>query len=204
MNKEQLIESLRREGFSEKILKAFEKVKREDFIARELREHAYDDAPLPIGYGQTISQPYTIAFMLQLLEIEELDKENLKILEVGSGSGYVLALINEMCNKCEIYGIERIKELADKSKKILSEKNIKIICRDGSKGIEEFNKKFDRIIVSASAGEIPKKILTKLADNGILVCPVRESIFQIRKLDGKIKKKEFYGFVFVPLVEDGS
>ena len=92
MQKEQLIESLKREGFSSEILRAFEKVKREDFIPSELRDEAYVDAPLPLEKGATISQPFTIAFMLNLLEL----KKGLKILEIGSGCGYVLALLAEI------------------------------------------------------------------------------------------------------------
>jgi len=231
MNKKQLIEILRKEGFSEKILKAFNKVKREDFIPQNLKEYAYENEPLPIGYGQTISQPYTIAFMLNLLELDKLNnktkisnakklkadeyelrgertennkklsKNKLKILEIGSGSGHVLALMNEICRNCKIYGIERIKQLVEKSKKVLkNKKNIKIICKDGSKGIK--NKKFDRILISAACSKIPEHLYSQLNENGIIVASVKNSIFQIKKENGKIKIKEFYGFVFVPLVGD--
>ena len=121
MNKEELIALLRRERFSENILNAFEKVRREDFVPEGLKEKAYENAPLPIGYGAAISQPYTIAFMLDLLEL----KDNLKILEIGSGSGYVLALMNEISLNSKIYSIERIKELVDSSREVLKgKKNI--------------------------------------------------------------------------------
>ena len=160
MNKRELIEELRSEGFSEKILDAFEIVKREDFIARDMEKFAYENEPLPIGEGQTISQPYTIAFMLDLLEL----KDNLKILEVGSGSGYVLALIYEISKKSEIYGIERIRSLAEKSRQVLSGlKNIKVYHMDGINGLIE-KAPFDRILVSASAKNIPDELVNQLRD----------------------------------------
>jgi protein-L-isoaspartate(D-aspartate) O-methyltransferase len=203
MNKEQLIESLRKNGFSKPVLDAFEKVKREDFIPEDWRESAYDDNPIPIGFGATISQPYTIAFMLDLLELDKLDKKpESKILEIGSGSGYVLALIDEICKNCGITGLERIGKLAERSRGVLEgNKNIKIIHGSNIKNIA--NKEgFDRILVSASAEKEPREIIEKLKDNGILVIPIRDSIFQFKKENGKISEKEFYGFVFVPLVEE--
>ena len=203
MNKQKLINELKAEGFSNKIVNAFLKVKREDFIPENFKELAYEDRPLPIGGGVTISQPYTIAFMLDLLELNKLDKTNInkpKILEIGSGSGYVLALINEISKNGEIYGIERIKELVEKSKGVLREmKNIKIIYGDGSKGLNEM--KFDRILISASCLEIPEWLYDNLNENGVIVASVKNSIFQIKKQEGGIKIKEFSGFVFVPLVE---
>lgn len=200
MNKSELINDLKNQGFSENIIKSFEKIKREDFIPKELKNFAYENQPLPLGIGTTISQPYTIAFMLDLLEL----KDNQKILEIGSGSGYVLALLNEISKNSEIYGIERIRELTKKSKKVLKKnKNIQIIYKNGSDGLKE-KSPFDRILISASSDKIPENLFSQLKDNGILVCPVRNSIFQIKKQKGKTIKKEFPGFVFVPLVENGK
>ncbi len=203
MKKKQLIKSLKQQRFSNKIIKAFEKIKREDFISKELKKHTYEDQPLPIGQGQTISQPYTIAFMLNLLELPESNnKNNLKILEIGSGSGYVLALINEISKNSEIYGIERIKQLADKSKKVLKQyKNIKIINADGTKGLKS-QAPFNRILISASADKIPQKIISQLSFKGIMVCVVKNSILQIKRELKQTKIKEFPGFVFVPLVNE--
>ncbi len=230
MNKKQLIRHLKEQSFSENILNAFKKVKREDFIPEEFKESAYEDIPLPIGFGQTISQPYTIAFMLNLLELDKLDKKlktintqklkavkreksserdsdnkiinNIKILEIGSGSGYVLALINEISKNSKIYGVERIKELAENSKKVLKDKkNIKIICGDGSKGLKEYAP-YDRILISASADKFPDDIYYQLNDNGIIVCVVGNSIYQIKKKGLRLEKKEYPGFIFVPLIED--
>ena len=200
MNKKQLISYLREEGFSNEIISAFENIKRENFISEEYKKYAYQNEPLPIGLGQTISQPYTIAFMLGLLEIE--NKDNLKILEIGSGSGYVLALINEISKNSEIYGIERIKDLAESSKRVLKDKkNIEIFNSDGNKGLKE-EAPFDRILISASADRMPENLYSQLKEDGIMVCVVGNSIYQIKRDKDKINKKEYPGFVFVPLIED--
>ncbi len=206
MKKQALLESLRVQGFPNFIIKAFEKVKREDFLPDEYKEYAYYDIALPIEERATISQPYTIAFMLNLLELEKLKEnkkssKNIKILEIGSGSGYVLALINEIIKNAEIYGFEINKELAFKSSNLLKdEKNIHIVNRSGFAGYKE-KAPFDRILISASSssfGDI-KPLIGQLKDQGILVSPIRTSIFQIKK--GKGKAKEFPGFLFVPLVK---
>lgn len=198
MDKKELIISLKKEGFSDKILKAFSKIKRERFLPKNLRKHAYEDTPLPIGGGATISQPYTIAFMLSLLEL----KDNLKILEIGSGSGYVLALINEISRNSKIYGIERIKILVENSGKIIKSKNIKIIYGDGSKGLKK-SAPFDRILISAACPNFPENLYDQLNEEGIIVASVKNSIFQIKKdKNKKIEIREFPGFVFVPLLKD--
>ena len=197
MQKEDLLRSLKNQGFSEKIIKAFEKVERKNFIPRKTKIYAYEDTALSIGYGQTISQPYTIAFMLSLLELGNKQK----ILEIGSGSGYVLALINELSKNSKIYGVERIKELAESSQKILkNKKNIQIIHGDGSKGLKK-EAPFDKILVSAASDEIPQKLITQLKIGSVLVAPVRNSIIQVKKFTNENKVKEFPGFVFVPLIE---
>jgi len=197
-SKQELLENLKANGFSESIIKAFEKIKREDFILPQYKSLAYEDIALPLEGGATISQPYTIAFMLSLLEL----KRGQKILEIGSGSGYVLALISEIILDGEIYGLEIIKSLAEKSKNLLKkDKSIKIINQDGSNGLPE-HAPFDRILVSASAEELPLNLYAQLKNNGILVAPIKESIFQIKEQNSKIKLKEFPGFVFVPLIQD--
>lgn len=196
MKKEELLQSLKEKGFPEKILKAFRKVKREDFIPKEFKSEAYEDIPLPIGYSQTISQPYTIAFMLNLLEISD----NQSILEIGSGCGYVLALISEIAKNGKIYGVERIKALADKSKKLLKNyKNVKIINKDGYYGLKKYAP-YDRILVSASFNSIPLHLIDQLKKNGIIVTPVKNSIYLIRKLKGNKEIEEYPGFVFVPII----
>ena len=200
MDKQQLLESLKYNGFHEKIINAFAKVKREDFIPEQYQNLAYEDIALPLEQVATISQPYTIAFMLNLLELQP--NKNQKILEIGSGSGYVLALISAIIKKGKIYGVEIINSLAKKSKQLLKkDKKIKILNKDGSNGLPD-KAPFDRILISASANEIPSDLYQQLKNNGILVAPVRDSIFQIRKKNKKIEIKEFPGFVFVPLVRN--
>jgi len=198
MQKEELIHSLR-EKFPEKIVSAFQKVKRENFLPDHLKSYAYEDMALPLEEGSTISQPKTISFMLELLEL----KQNQKILEIGSGSGYVLALLSEIIKNGKIYGMEIKKTLAINSKKLLEEdSNIEIFNRSGFDGLPEFAP-FDRILISASCKDmrVPYNLTEQLKDKGILVAPVRESVFQIKKQNGKLKEKEFKGFAFVPLRE---
>ncbi len=198
MNKEDLVRHLEKQKFPKDIVDAFSKVERKDFIPEELQEQSYEDIALPIGKEQTISQPYTIAFMLTLLKSEN----NQRILEVGSGSGYVLALLNKLNPEGEIYGVERIRQLAEKSKEILKDnKNIEVINKDGSKGIQE-KAPFDRILVSASCDSIPQKLLNQLEYNGILVAPVKNSIIEVKKKYPKNEIREYPGFSFVPLIEE--
>lgn len=211
MNKQQLIERLRAMGFSEKILEAFSAVKREDFIPEELQRDTYEDTALPIGHGQTISQPYTIAVMLSELDLNE----GQKVLEVGSGSGYVLALISKIIGKknsskhskseARVFGLEVIKKLAKKSKEALENyRHIKVYNKNGSGGLPE-EAPFDRILVSAAVREIPKKLLSQLKEKGILVAPkgpvFEQNIVVIQRQGDKfITKTEIPGFVFVPFV----
>ena len=198
MDKKELIEDLRRKRFPEQIIRAFEKVRREEFVPEEEKKYAYRDIPLYIGYGATISQPYTIAFMLDLLKV----KDKQKILEIGSGSGYVLALLSELSPDGKIFGIERIKELADSSKEKLKKyKNIEVIHGNGFKGLEK-EALFDRILVSASAEEIPYNLINQLKEKGILVTPVRSSILRIVKEKKENKIEEYPGFAFVPLIDE--
>ena len=133
--------------------------------------------------------------MLNLLELHR----GQKILEIGSGSGYVLALMSDIIKDGKIYGIEINKRLAIKSKKYLEkDSNIEIISRSGFNGLPEFAP-YDRILISASAPEIPRNLYSQLKDSGIIVAAVKQSIYQIKKENGKITEKEFPGFAFVPL-----
>ena len=204
MNKTQLLKNLKQKGFSKEILNAFSKVKRENFVPEKLKIHAYEDTALPIGKNQTISQPFTIATMLSLLEL----KKGQRVLEVGSGCGYVLALLSKITGKNgKVYGIEIIKELAERSKQNLKEyENVKVYNRDGSEGIPE-ESLFSRILISAACKEIPKKILSQLKNNGILVAPIgpryEQSLVAIQKRKNKfIIKKQMPGFVFVPFIHN--
>ena len=195
MNKRLLIESLRKKGFSESVTNAFDSVKREDFVPEHLIGYAYEDVALPIMEGSTLSQPSTIAFMFNLLDVQE----NQKILEVGSGSGYVLSLLAQINKTGKIYGVEIIKELAVHSKEYLSnKKSVEVFSRDGSQGLPEFAP-YDRILVSASFSEVPRHLISQLSEEGIIVAAVNQSIFQIKKSGADIIEKEFPGFAFVPI-----
>ena len=207
MIKDELLESLRKKGFSDRVIGAFSAVKREDFVPPHLVGYAYEDLALPIMEGSTLSQPSTIAFMLDLLDVR--DGQN--VLEIGSGSGYTIALLAEMNKKGKVFGVELLKELAINSRNYLKEnKNVEIIIRNGSQGLPEFAP-YDRILVSASCPKVPRNLLQQLKDEGILVAAVKQSIFKIKKTKNKdntisLIEKEYPGFAFVPLVqnEDGE
>ena len=205
MNKKELIESLKLRGFESKIIDIFSNVKRENFVPNKLKSFAYNDEAQPIGEGQTISQPSTIAVMLSMLD---LNKGN-KVLEIGSGSGYVLALISEIVgykgkDKGNVFGIERIKDLAVKSKKPLKEYHAKVFNKNGFYGIP--GKKFDRIIISAACVEIPKPLIAQLKPNGIIVAPVgnkfQQSLISYKKIENRlVLQEENPGFIFVPFIQ---
>lgn len=204
MNQEQLVNLLKRYKFSKKVLYVFGKVQRENFVPKNLKRYAYENTTLPIGYGQTISQPQVIALMLSLLRL----RKNQKVLEVGSGSGYVLALLSETVGKKgKVFGIERIKQLAEKSKENLVDyRNIRVYNRNGSRGLEE-KAPFDKILISAAVREIPQKLLNQLKNRGILVAPkgptFEQSLVVIQRQKNEfITKNTVPGFIFVPFVEE--
>jgi protein-L-isoaspartate(D-aspartate) O-methyltransferase len=210
MNKQELLQILKEQDFSEQIINAFSKVPREKFLRKDLEYRAYEDIPLPIGFNQTISQPSTIAIMLQSLELKN-EKQKQKILEIGSGCGYVLSLISEIAPKSKIYGIERIKELAEASKiNLANYRNVKVCNKDGSKGLKN-HAPYDRIIISAECeiGTV-ENLSSQLKTGGIIVAPITSknsiysymSVFEKTK-KGLIKKTESIdGFMFVPLIQD--
>ncbi len=184
---------------TESVIKAFEQVPREKFIPADLDRCAYVDEPLPLFEGQTISQPYTVAFMTEALE----PKAGQKVLEIGTGSGYQAALLSRIVKK--VVTIERLESLYDFARKNLkSYKNIKVICADGSRGYKKAAP-YDRIIVTCAAPEIPKPLFEQLKEKGIMILPIGASTFnqklvRVRKIRGK-KEEEYLGpFVFVPLV----
>lgn len=202
MNKIQLLKSLKNEGFSKDIIDAFSKVKREDFLPENLRWQAYDDIALPIGEGQTISQPYTIATMLSLLNL----KRGQNVLEIGSGCGYVLALMSVMAgNNGKVYGIEILKSLAEKSRINLQNcDNAVVYNKNGNDGLIE-KSPFDRIIISAAIEEIPEKLAEQLKEKGIIVAPIgsqyEQTLTSFQKISGQLEiHEELPGFVFVPFV----
>ncbi len=202
---ENLINNLIENGYlkTPEIIDAFYKIDRTDFVPEELKSEAAANTPLPIGYGQTISQPLTVAFMLELLE----PKKGNKILDVGSGSGWQSSLLACIVGENgKVFAIERIPELLEfgrKNSQKYNFKNLEFITGDGSKGYEK-EAFYDRIIVAASAfREIPEELKKQLKIGGRLVIPVENSIWLvIKKAEDEYEEKEFPGFVFVPLIEE--
>lgn len=193
--KDKLLKSLKEQGCNEKIINAFKKVKREKFLSEDLQSCAYQDIALPIGYDQTISQPSTIAFMLDLLSLHNKHK----VLEVGSGGGYLINLLAEMDYNLDIYGTELIKELVDQAHERLKEyKNIHLYHTPNSLGLKD-KSPFDRIIVSAASDKIPKQLFKQLKEGGIMVIPINDSLYKIVKKNDKKQIIEYPGFDFVPL-----
>ncbi len=184
---------------SENIEEAFRKTDRADFVPLDYKENAYLDRPLYIGAGQTISQPSTVAFMLELLE----PKEGEKILDVGAGSGWTTALLSEIVgSEGEVFGIEKIPSLVEFGNENLRKQGTKNTTIEEAQSVlgKPEEAPFDKILVSASSEETPKELVEQLKENGIMVIPVKESIFKIRKdKKGNINKEEHRGFVFVPL-----
>ncbi len=200
--KRQLIEQWRREGIDPALLKAFQAVPREEFLPSDLRDRAYVDQPAPIGHEQTISQPTTILIMLSLLDLVSPPKLN--VLEVGSGSGYVCALLAEL--GMAVTGIEIVPELAVRSAKTLAklgyDKAVSIHAADGSGGWEG-NAPYDRILLSAGAPDVPRHLFWQLKEGGVLTAPVgrvEQRMIVCRKKKGDNVTEEDHGaFLFVPL-----
>ncbi|MEJ6981764.1 protein-L-isoaspartate(D-aspartate) O-methyltransferase [Pedobacter sp. P351] len=166
-------------------LEALRKVERHLFVPLQYRKYAYSDTPLPIGYDQTISQPFMVAYMTQVLDLRADDR----VLEIGTGSGYQAAVLAEIVK--EVYTIEIVKELGIQSRKLLSElyKNVEVIIGDGYKGLKA-KAPFDAIIVTAAANEIPPPLIEQLKEGGKMVIPVGSpSMVQVLKLVEKKKGK---------------
>lgn len=199
--KELLLNSLRRKGIQdENVLKALANVPRSLFVLPEFFEKSYEDKALPIICGQTISQPFTVAYMTMILNIQK----NHRVLEIGTGSGYQAAILSELA--AEVYSIERIPELFSRTSDLLKSLDYKIntFLGDGTYALSKFAP-FDRIIVTAGAPEVPSILKDQLAIGGRLVVPVgdRESqlmfvVDRISENDFKEQKRE--KFKFVPLI----
>jgi protein-L-isoaspartate(D-aspartate) O-methyltransferase len=183
------------------ILDVFGRVPRHRFIDPKFYKDAYADFPLSIGSGQTISQPYMVALMAQLLDIKKSDR----ILEIGTGSGYQTAILAELAN--QVFSVERLKNLTENSSAILEEmghKNIMLKTDDGTMGWKGFAP-FDKIVVTAGGENVPEPLLEQLKSPGRLVMPVGPRISQklllLEKTDkGDILEKEICSCVFVPLI----
>jgi protein-L-isoaspartate(D-aspartate) O-methyltransferase len=187
----------------EALLKAIYDVPREKFISPALRKFAYDDNALPIECAQTISQPFTVAYMTQVLGIKPGDK----VLEIGTGSGYQTAILCEL--GADVYSVERIEKLYLNAKNLLLELGYspKLKLDDGTLGWEEYSP-FDKIIVTAGAPDVPLQLVEQLSLKGRLVIPVgtkeRQRLYVITRGEKEIEKKVYEHFKFVPLIgEEG-
>jgi len=214
-----LVDSLIEEGWlrTPRIIEAFKKIKRVDFLPEDLKNLAELNEALPIGYGQTISQPLVVAFMMELLQPEPGEK----ILDVGTGSGWTTALLAEIvsgvhfydrCRKSKlekrgkVIGIEIVPELVEFGKKNVSKYNfiekgiVEFICADGSKGYKK-EAPFDKILCSAEAKKVPQSWKDQVKVGGKIVTPIGSSIWLfVKKSKNKFQTKEYPGFRFVPLV----
>lgn len=200
----QLVKDLKNKGITdEKVLKAVSVVPRHVFVPKSLFGHAYNDVPLPILCGQTISQPYTVARQSELLEV----KDKQKVLEIGTGSGYQAVILQQM--GARIYTIERHRELYEQTKKLFQSLFIPIATKhgDGYKGWEEFAP-YDRILITCGAAILPETLLYQLKINGILVAPIGEEE-QIMTKIVRLSEKEFQttthgSYRFVPMLRNAQ
>ncbi len=205
MMQQDLIQDLITSGYlkSKKIIKAFQKIKREDFVPEHLKSSAYQNEPLSIGYGATISQPLTVAFLLELLEPKAGDK----VLDIGSGSGWQSALLADIVGpKGFIFAIERIRELkefGENNVKKYKLNNTQFIHADGSIGFEQ-EAPYDKIIAAAAIQDkIPQSWRDQMKIGGRMVVPIKNSIWLIiKKSKTEFEEKEYSGFVFVPLISE--
>ncbi len=174
LHRKELVEKLHSLGIKDKeVLKAIERVKRELFVKEEFKNYSYENIALPLDSNQTISQPFTVAFMTELLEIKKGDK----VLEVGTGSGYQSAILKEL--GADVYSIERIKDLYELAKEKLTNLGYDVHLKfdDGTKGWSE-HAPFDKIIVTAGSPRIPKPLLEQLNTGGRMVIPVGDEVSQ--------------------------
>ncbi len=206
LRRDMVEEQISNRGITNKrILSAFLEVPREEFVPSNMRRYAYKDGPVSIGFGQTISQPYMSALMIECLDPQPTDK----ILEIGTGLGYQSAVLSRLSRI--IYTVERIPELAEQAKVILDKlgyDNVVVKVGDGTLGWSEFAP-YDKIIVAAAAPNVPIRLLQQLKEGGRMVIPVGHRYSQILKIilklsNGEVVEKEETPCIFVPLIgEDG-
>jgi protein-L-isoaspartate(D-aspartate) O-methyltransferase len=186
-----------------RVLAAMERVPRHEFVPADQRPHAYEDRPLPIGEGQTISQPYIVALMTELLEVEEGDK----VLEIGTGSGYQAAILAELTP--HVYTIEIIASLAERAQETLRRlgyETVHVKAGDGYLGWPE-HAPFDGIIVTCAPEEVPQALIEQLKEGGRIVIPVgpqwtHQTLYVLRKSEGRLRQKEVIPVRFVPMVHE--
>ena len=194
-------EQLRGRGIADpRVLAAFRKVPRHQFVPAELGQEAYADRPLPIGAGQTISQPYMVALMVNCLHLQGHER----VLEIGAGSGYQTAILSELA--LEVYAVERLPELLSEAARRLSALgclNVHLTPGNGSLGWPE-HAPYDAIIVSAAAPDIPNPLLAQLVDHGRMVLPLGpqagQTLIEVEKHHGTVTRKDVASCVFVPLL----
>jgi len=189
----------RRNIHDERVLAAMRLTPRHWFVPGCFRDLAYDDCPAPIGYNQTVSQPYIVAYMLQHLKLTGKEK----VLEIGAGSGYQTALLSQLCRK--VYALEIIAELAAQAESTLGAleiPHVKIRCGDGYLGWPEFAP-FDRVIIAAAPGHVPQTLVAQLRDGGRMILPLgifNQQLLLLRKsTSGKISRRELAPVKFVPM-----
>ncbi len=191
-----------REAFDDRVMQAFQEVDREAFVTQLYKQQAYDNGPLPIGYGQTISQPYIVALMTDLLDIHS----DSVVLEVGTGSGYQTAILSRLVK--QVYSVERVRELAESAESRLQQlgyNNIEIRCDNGYYGWQD-KAPFDAIMVTAAASYIPQDLVEQLKPGGRMVIPVGleympQQLMLVRKNEsGETTTESVLGVAFVPLV----
>ena len=203
--RKQLVDLLRNKGITdEAVLTAINEVPRHVFLDSSFVELAYQDQAFPIGSGQTISQPHTVAFQTQLLQVEK----GMKVLEIGTGSGYQACVLAAMGAK--VFSIERQRNLYFKTKEILEQLpfRVKTFRGDGFEGLPTYAP-FDRVIITAGAPDIPEALIAQMKTGAIMVIPMDkpdgdgQTMLRITKLeDGTLKKEEFGGFKFVPMLKE--
>ena len=200
--RKKLTETVKNKGITdEKVLDAIEKIPRHFFLDSAFDEVAYEDKAFPIAEGQTISQPYTVAYQTQLLEVKPFDK----VLEIGTGSAYQASVLAEL--GVQVYTIERQKKIFEANKKfdfIKKYPNIKFFYGDGYEGLPTFAP-FDKVLITAAAPEIPQKLVTQMKVGGMMVIPVGSGDVQIMKRlikqqDGSLKEEVYDRFSFVPML----
>ncbi len=199
--RQDLVDKISLKGiFDISVLKAISEVERHNFVPDAMKHHSYKDVALPIGHGQTISQPYTVAFMTQALRLKSANK----VLEIGTGSGYQAALLVKM--GMDVYSIERNVDIFYKTRKVLDKLGLRINtkCGDGTLGWDEYSP-YDGILVTAGSPTVPNSLKKQLAIGGRLVIPVGNKTSQLLKIVTKIDKQNFEvedvpEFAFVPLI----
>jgi protein-L-isoaspartate(D-aspartate) O-methyltransferase len=201
--RKKLVSNIREKGITdERVLDAIERIPRHFFLDSAFDEVAYEDRAFPIAEGQTISQPYTVAYQTQLLEIKPFDK----VLEIGTGSGYQASVLAEM--GVQVFTIERQKKLFEQNKKfhfLTKYTNIKYFYGDGYEGLPTYAP-FDKILITAAAPAVPQKLIAQLKPGGMMVIPVGSTgDYQImkriiRERDGSLKEEEYDHFSFVPML----